>query len=77
MDAFCSTLIVSCRATEVMKQTRQRAALLPEVNLVSGTLILRFYDCKTRPDRVTVGLKAPRLGIDKRNGSEENSQNFL
>jgi len=77
MDAFCSKLTVSCRATEVMKQTGQRAVLLPEVNLVSGTLILRFYGCKTRPDRINVGLKAPRLGIDKRNGSERNSQNFL
>ena len=77
MGALCSALIVSCRVTEMMKQTRQRAVLLPEVNLVSGALILRFYNCKTRPDTIRVGLKAPRLGIDKRNGSEQNSQNFL
>ena len=77
MGAFCSSPIASRRVTEMMKQTRNRAVLLPEVNLVSGALILWFYSCKTRPDRIRVGLKTPRLGIDKRNGSEQNWQNFL
>jgi hypothetical protein len=40
-----------CRAMQQKwwSRQRQRAVLSPEVNLVSGTLILRSCRCKTRP----------------------------